>query len=119
MTALTLDLPYPPSVNHYWRHTRRGVHYISDEGKKYRDKVFLTCMGYLPFKKPVSISVEVYFPDKRKRDLDNLGKVLLDSLVQAKIIEDDCWQSVPELKWKAMGVEKCGRIVVRFEELEQ
>ncbi|WP_238327005.1 hypothetical protein [Rodentibacter pneumotropicus] len=47
-----------------------------------------------------------------------MGKVLLDSLVQAKIIEDDCWQKVPELKWKAMGIEKCGRIVVKFEELE-
>lgn len=117
MTYLTLDLPYPPSVNHYWRHTRSGV-YISTEGRKYRDKVFLSCLGYLPFKVPVAIFVDVYFPDKRKRDLDNLGKVVLDSLVNAKIIEDDCWQFVPELNWKACGIEKHGRIVVSFKALK-
>ncbi len=114
---LEIALPYPPSVNHYWRHTRAGGHYISDKGRKYRDQVFLTCLGHLPFKKPVAISVDVYFPDNRQRDLDNLGKVLLDSLVHAQIIEDDCWQFVPELHWKACGVKKGGQVVVSFKML--
>lgn len=113
---VTLELPYPPSVNTYWRHAR-GRHYISKKGKHYQSAVFLACMGYLPFKKPVSIEVQVWLPDNRTRDLDNLWKVLLDSLVNAKIVEDDCWQLMPKLSIEAMGVEKGGRLVVRIREV--
>lgn len=112
---LTLELPYPPSVNHYWRHAR-GRHYITEQGRLYQSKVFVACLGYLPFKKPVSVSVSVWLPDNRKRDLDNLWKVLLDSLVKANIVEDDCWQCVPRQSIEAMGVVKGGRIVVRLRE---
>ncbi|MGQ0285839.1 RusA family crossover junction endodeoxyribonuclease [Pasteurellaceae bacterium 22721_9_1] len=120
MTAneITLMLPYPPSVNTYWRHAR-GRHYISEKGKAYQSQVFLTCLGYLPFKKPVSIDVEVWLPDKRKRDLDNLWKVLLDSLVNAKIVDDDCWQMIPKQSITAMGVVKDGKLVVRLRECKE
>ena len=50
----------------------------------------MRCMAELPFTQAVGISVEVTMPDNRARDLDNLWKVLLDSLSKAKIIEDDC-----------------------------
>lgn len=33
---LEIALPYPPSVNHYWRHTRSGKHYISEKGRKFK-----------------------------------------------------------------------------------
>ncbi|HDR0997883.1 RusA family crossover junction endodeoxyribonuclease [Pasteurella multocida] len=115
---ITLALPYPPSVNHYWKHTRDGRHYITDKGRVYQSAVFMACMGYLPFKKPVSIKVQVWLPDKRRRDLDNLWKVLLDSLANAKIIEDDCWQCVPKQSIEAMGIEKGGKLLVRIREKE-
>ena len=73
---LELALPFPQSVNHYWRHTRAGKHYISDEGKRYQSQVFMLCMAELPFTQAVEISVEVTMPDNRARDLDNLWKVL-------------------------------------------
>lgn len=113
---ITLELPYPPSVNTYWRHAR-GRHYISEKGKAYQSKVFVACLGYLPFKKPVSIKVQVWLPDKRRRDLDNLWKVLLDSLVNAQIVADDCWQCMPKQSIEAMGVEKGGKLVVRLREI--
>ncbi|MCK3654244.1 hypothetical protein A4G19_13080 [Pasteurellaceae bacterium Macca] len=111
-----IELPYPPSVNHYWKHTKQGRHYISPKGKAYQSQVFVACLGHLPFQKPVAISVDVYLPDNRKRDLDNLWKVLLDSLVNAQIVADDCWQYLPKLSIEAKGIEKGGRIVVRMEE---
>ncbi|MGX2974469.1 RusA family crossover junction endodeoxyribonuclease [Ursidibacter arcticus] len=114
---ITLELPYPPSVNTYWRHAR-SRHYISEKGKAYQSKVFEACLGYLKFKKPVSVKVQVWFPDKRKRDLDNLWKVLLDSLVNAQIVEDDCWQCMPKQSIEAMGIEKGGKLVVRIREIE-
>ena len=115
---LELALPFPPSVNHYWRHTRAGKHYISDEGKWYQSQVFMRCMAELPFTQAVGISVEVTMPDNRARDLDNLWKVLLDSLSKAKIIEDDCWQKVPSIAMKAVGVSKENAgVVVTIEEV--
>ncbi|MDH2923948.1 crossover junction endodeoxyribonuclease RusA [Nicoletella semolina] len=114
---ITIDLPYPPTVNTYWRHTKQGRHYITEKGKMYQSKVFVACLGYLKFEKPVSISVKVWLPDNRKRDLDNLWKVLLDSLVNAQILPDDCWQCVPKQSIEAVGIEKGGRVVVRIREL--
>ena len=31
-------LPFPPSLNHYWRKDRNGVH-ISEEGKRYLSSI--------------------------------------------------------------------------------
>lgn len=110
--VLEIALPFPPSVNHYWRHTKQGRHYISDEGKRFQSQVFMRCMAEMPFTQAVEISVEVTMPDNRPRDLDNLWKVLLDSLAKAKIIEDDCWQKVPSIAMKAVGVSKADAGVV-------
>lgn len=86
-----IELPWPPSVNHYWRHTEKG-HYISTEGKKYRHLVCLYCLNKRnKFGKNdrLSVSISAYPPDKRKRDLDNLFKSLLDSLQYAQVYHDD------------------------------
>lgn len=103
---VNLTLPYPPSVNHYWKKTRNGRVYISKEGKDYKAKVFVDCLHIPVIKPPVEINVSVYFPDNRKRDLDNLGKVLFDSLVDAKVLADDCWQVVPKITWESKGIDK-------------
>lgn len=38
MSDFTARLPFPPSLNHYWRHGSKGT-YISTEGKAYRAAV--------------------------------------------------------------------------------
>ena len=89
MTAQTLRLPWPPSVNTYWRHGR-GRTYISENGKRYREIVFVRTVRLLPYcQQRVAVEIMAFPPDRRKRDLDNLLKALLDSLENAKAFDDD------------------------------
>jgi crossover junction endodeoxyribonuclease RusA len=88
---MVIELPWPPSVNHYWRHTKNG-HYISAEGINYRETVFYSCVkhrGTLPDDARLSVRIEAFPPDKRKRDLDNVLKALLDALQKAGVYKDD------------------------------
>jgi crossover junction endodeoxyribonuclease RusA len=84
-------------VNHYWRHAvikRRVIVYVSGEGKAYRQIVQAAVMERWPkLCKPLAnrlhVVVAVNPPDRRARDLDNLGKGLLDSLKHAGVYRDD------------------------------
>ncbi len=78
--APALVLPYPPSGNRYWRHVGPRV-LVSAEARAYRAKVGWICAGkkLRPLDGPVVVSVAVYRPAKRG-DLDNVLKILLDSL---------------------------------------
>lgn len=84
-----LMLPWPPSVNHYWQRNRNGGMHISAEGQKFRSDVIENCRDYKGVKGRVSVKVFANPPDKRKRDLDNIFKALLDALGHAGMIEDD------------------------------
>lgn len=85
-------LPWPPSINHYWR--RNGARYfVSAKGNKYRNDVILLSVqhrGNFSKESKLIVSIEAYPPDKRKRDLDNILKSLLDSLQHAGVYHDDC-----------------------------
>lgn len=96
-----LVLPFPPSVNKYWRNVVvRGRHghwraqtLISRTGRRYRADTIksvlkqsrlwhnLTC--------PLLVEIALHPPDKRRRDVDNYLKALLDALTHAKVWEDD------------------------------
>jgi crossover junction endodeoxyribonuclease RusA len=54
----------------------------------------------------LTVWVEAWPPNRRKRDLDNLGKFLLDSLHKAGIIEDDAL--IDDLRFVRMPVVKNG-----------
>lgn len=82
------ELPYPPSVNHYWR-TAKGHTFISQEGKQYREAVIWRLKGQPVIEGRVKVLVKVYPPDHRKRDLDNINKALLDAIKHGGILIDD------------------------------
>jgi crossover junction endodeoxyribonuclease RusA len=87
---IRFEMPYPPSINHYYVHTAKGVK-LGDKGHKYRmDAVFLLHKYRGSFKdKKIAVTINVFPPDKRKRDLDNILKCLLDAMEHANVYEND------------------------------
>lgn len=90
---MKLILPFPPSVNTYWRNTRKGV-LISASGRSFRSNALADIMEQLrrapePITVNVAVSVIFYPPDKRPRDLDNYLKAAFDSLTHAGVWVDD------------------------------
>lgn len=115
---LEICLPYPPSVNHYWKHTRQGRHYISKAGRAFKSIATEICQQFVPFEGPVEIKIEIYFPDNRPRDLDNLPKGIFDSLVGAGLIKDDNRKIIRKYSIEEKGVIKNGRTILRIKSLD-
>lgn len=86
MTPLTL--PFPPTVNTYYR-AFRGRAIISAAGRAYRAAVNERLHGMSPLTCRVRIRIVAHPPDNRRRDLDNLLKASLDGLVHGGALADD------------------------------
>ena len=109
-----VELPLPPSVNHYWRpgrdHRGRPARYLTAAAKHYKQAVGLLCGRKQAFSGRCSVKVLVWVPDRRQRDLDNLLKGLLDSITGAGVIIDDC--QIDEIHMRREGVHKGGKVQV-------
>ena len=83
-------LPYPPSVNHYWRRVGART-LISRGGRAFRAAVcsLLASRGIHPLNGPLVVDVVVHPPDRRRRDIDNVQKALLDALQHGGAYCDD------------------------------
>ncbi len=118
MNEYQFVLPYPPSVNSYWR--RRGSqYYISKKGQQYRKDV-QQIIHHLKLdiftKSRLRIKVIADMPDARRRDLDNILKSLLDSLIHAGFAEDD--EQFDDIR-VIRGVKiSGGRVEIKITELE-
>jgi crossover junction endodeoxyribonuclease RusA len=89
---ISLTLPWPPTLNTYWRHVGPRV-LISAAGRAYRkavgDAVLMSVRGARPLTDRLSVRIEAQPPDRRVRDLDNLLKAPADALTHAGLWEDD------------------------------
>lgn len=116
MFPIKLTLPYPPSVNHYWVWTGR-TWIIGKRGAAFIRDVHFICVGKrYHLKEKLKATAYVYPPDKRDRDLDNLGKALWDSLEKAGVYEND--KQIKELHMKFCEPCKPGRVEVTLDLLD-
>lgn len=113
---LQLEVPYPPSINHYWRRVGTRT-LISREGRRFRREVtaILAAMSIEPLAGPLAIEIEVFPPDRRRRDIDNVQKALLDGLEHGGAYDDD--SQIMKLTIEKRGVVKGGRTHVRIRKM--
>lgn len=91
MEMIKLTLPWPPTVNTYYRNIN-GKTIISAKGRAYRKTVADEVMIQRAAKHldvALKVEIEAFRPDRRRRDLDNLFKAMLDSMVHAGVMDDD------------------------------
>tara|TARA_R110002126_G_C10379499_1_gene494117 strand:- start:423 stop:845 length:423 start_codon:yes stop_codon:yes gene_type:complete len=81
-----LELSVPPTVNNYYAQVgKRRV--ITKKGRIYKEAVSRLNVTKLTGR--IGVTVELFAKDKRRRDLDNILKCLLDSLGGCGVYEDD------------------------------
>ena len=111
---IELELPFPPSVNHYYRRVGPRT-LISREGRWFRQRVcaVLAAMGLRPLAGPLAVHVEIYPPDRRRRDIDNVQKSLFDALQHGGLYRDD--SQVVRLVIEKRPCVPGGRTIVRIQ----
>ena len=122
--AFTVLRPYPPSANRLVRHTRAG-HYPSKAylaWKKEADRYLLTqkaaglTLPPEPWAAAITVETRLHPPDRRRRDLDNVGaKAILDRLTDWRIIVDDSQVQRIVMLWDRVNLSR-GTALVTVEQ---
>jgi crossover junction endodeoxyribonuclease RusA len=115
---LVLNLPLPPSVNHYWG-THGHRRYISKAGVEFKEKVSEYVAEYQVPKlgqARLEMQVTLYPRDRRKQDIDNRIKALWDALADAGVFDND--EQIDVLMVQRGEIKKGGGCLVLIEEIE-
>lgn len=109
-----VELPYPPSVNHYYRHVGPRT-LISRKGRRFREHVAasLAAEGVRRLAGPIELEVVIFPPDRRRRDIDNVQKALLDALEHGGAYHDD--SQIVKLTIEKRTLVPGGRTLVRIQ----
>jgi len=82
-------LPFPPSVNHYYRRTRTGQVYLGPQALAFRERVHLEWLArsWTPLEGPISLEIRAFRP-RVVGDIDNVLKATLDALNRRYFVDD-------------------------------
>lgn len=118
-----ITLPYPPSWNQCYQVVRRGnggsALILSSVGRSYKARVSRALRKRVgdSIDGDLAVSIDVWFPDRRRRDLDNLLKPILDVCTRGKVWADDV--QVRDLHITLRGIKRGGRIQLAITPLER
>lgn len=88
---IKINLPYPPTVNHYWGQ-RGKIRFLTAKARQFRDDVITEVVSNKLDNNlacDLEMWVELTPPDRRKRDIDNTLKPILDALEHANVYTND------------------------------
>ena len=111
---MNFRLPYPPSLNSYWRKWNNRM-VISEPGRQYRRDVVEQLADVKRLEGRLAVTVSLTMPDRRRRDIDNIAKCLLDSMQHAGVYKDDC--QIDDLRIIRGEVKKPGWADVEINEI--
>lgn len=113
---MILELPYPPSVNRAYRAVGGRV-LLSGVGRRYKATVAALCrqQGARPLLGRLRMTVRASAPDRRRRDLGNLDKLLADAL-EGYAYDDD--SQIDHLEYIRLEPSKPGFVNVTIEEIQ-
>lgn len=103
----------PPSVNHYWERTDKGMK-LSERAQRFH-ALMIALVPALRLSSRLKLEVIFHFPDRRRRDIDNPLKATIDSLVKCGLCDDD--EQFDELIVKRGSVIKGGLIRLKVWEI--
>lgn len=116
---MTLKLPWPPSLNSYWRRAGHRMH-LSHHGRAYRGAVLAACTEQAAPRlgdARIRLTITAHPPDARRRDLDNLTKGVLDSLKYANVYTDD--SQVDDLRITRGDTRPGGQLTLHIEAITE
>lgn len=123
---MKLVLPFPPSVNTYWRAPNsgplKGRHLISQKGRAFQSAACAAIIEQLrklpkPSAELAAVEITLYPPDQHCRDIDNYNKALFDALTHAGVWEDDSQVKRMLVEWGPV-VPK-GKVVITINRYQQ
>jgi crossover junction endodeoxyribonuclease RusA len=116
---LVLNLPLPPSVNHYWG-THGHRRYVSKAGVEFKEQVQDYVLEYRVPKlgaARLEMKVVLHPKDRRKQDIDNRIKALWDALADAGVFDND--EQIDILVVERGVIKKSGGCLVIIEILDK
>lgn len=102
---LSLDLPFPPSSNNLFVNGRRG-RFVSPAyaaWKKEAGAAIKQQIGDQAVSGPYALQIRFVRPSRRRMDLDNRVKAVIDLLAWMKVTDDDSELQSLRVRWVADG----------------
>lgn len=124
MNELRIIIPgNPPSVNHVYRNVAINRRITTADGQKWRQNVQVIATEAITLQKwemsveeKLVAEVMIYWPTRRKRDVENVGKLLWDAL-EGIVYDNDRWL-LP--RYMDFAVDKHNpRVEIRFYRMEE
>ena len=112
-----MTLPWPPTINTFYT-VARNRKILSKRGRQYKKDAQIFLMKHKPSKieGKVKVTIVANPPDRRKRDLDNILKPILDALTEYGVYDDD--SDIDELTIIRSDIRKFGDIYVRVDAIQ-
>lgn len=124
MNELRIVIPgNPPTVNHVYRNVAINRRITTADGQKWRQNVqaiaarVIAAQGWkMTTEEKLVAEVMIYWPTRRKRDVENVGKLLWDAL-EGIVYENDRWL-LP--RYMDFSVDKHNpRVEIKFYRMEE
>lgn len=116
---ITLTLPMPPTINHYYGQRPRGGRYIKPAGIEFRKIVadLVAEAGHKTLEGRIALFAVIHPATRARQDLDNRCKALQDALTHAGVWLDD--SQIDELTLVRSWVIKGGQVRVVITEVKE